>query len=116
MVITWMLNTVAHDISGIMNYKDSSFSVWSEPNERFAIISGHKIYEMQRGLFKLEQGNGFLEFYFHKLKGYWDELKALEPSIKCSCGAVKDWEFQIEKTRLIQFLMGLHSSCTASRG
>ncbi|XP_074360665.1 uncharacterized protein LOC141700904 [Apium graveolens] len=47
---------------------------------------------------------------------FWDEIKALEPTIKCSCGAVKDWENQLEKTRLIQFLMGLHSSYTATRG
>lgn len=43
-------------------------------------------------------------------------MRALEPVIKCSCGAIKDWEVQLEKTRLIQFLMGLHTSYTAARG
>lgn len=56
MVITWILNTVADDISSSMNYMDSAYSVWSELNERFSVISGHKIYETQRDLFKLEQG------------------------------------------------------------
>ncbi|XP_074352807.1 uncharacterized protein LOC141691958 [Apium graveolens] len=116
MVITWILNTVADDISSSMNYMDSAYNVWYELNERFSVISGHKIYETQRDLFKLEQGNDSVEFYFHKLKGFWDEIKALEPTIKCTCGAIKVWEQQVEKTRLIQFLMGLHSSFTAARG
>ncbi|XP_074378062.1 uncharacterized protein LOC141719584 [Apium graveolens] len=116
MVITWILNTVADDISTSMNYMDNAFSVWSELDERFSVISGHKIYETQRDLFKLEQGNDSVEFYFYKLKGFWDESKALEPYVKCTCGAVKDREMQIEKTRIIQFLMGLHSSFTTARG
>lgn len=99
-----------------MNYLDSAQTVWDELSERFAAVSGHKIYEIQRDLFKLEQGNDSVEFYFQKFKGFWDELKALQPDIKCSCGATKEWDAQVEKTRLIQFLMGLHSSFTAARG
>ncbi|XP_074346103.1 uncharacterized protein LOC141684864 [Apium graveolens] len=116
MVITWILNTVFDEISNSMNYMDSASDVWNELSERFSVVSGHKIYEVQKDLFKLEQGNDSVEIYFHKLKGFWDELKALEPIIRCTCGASKEWEAQIEKTRLIQFLMGLHSSYTAARG
>ncbi|XP_074335425.1 uncharacterized protein LOC141672671 isoform X2 [Apium graveolens] len=116
MVITWILNTVSDDISNSMTYLDNAFTVWSELSERFSAVTGHKFYETQRDLFKLEQGNDSVEFYFHKLKGFWDELRALSPTVKCTCGATKDWEEQIEKTGLIQFLMGLYSSYTAARG
>lgn len=116
MVITLILNTVSDDISNSMNHLDNAQTFWSELSERFEAVSGHKVYETQRDPFKLEQGNDSVEFYFHKLKGYWDELKALEPLVKCTCGATKEWEAQIEKTRLIQFLMGLHSSFTTARG
>lgn len=116
MVITWILNTVSDEISSSMNYMDEALSVWHELNERFAAVSGHKIYESQRDLFKLEQGTDSVELYFYKLKGFWDELRVLEPVIKCSCGAIKDWEKQVEKTRLIQFLVGLHTSYTVVRG
>lgn len=116
MVITWILNTVSDEICSSMNYMDNAFNVWNELNEHFDVVSGHKYYETQRDLFKLEQGNESLEFYFHKLKGYWYEIQALEHAIKCTYGAIKEWEQQIEKTRLIQFLMGLHSSFTAARG
>lgn len=50
------------------------------------------------------------------MKGYWDEIKALKPSVKCICGATKEWELQLEKTRLKQFLKGLHSNYTIARG
>lgn len=69
---------------------DSVFDVWSEINERFSAVSSHKIYEIQRDLFKLEQGNDSIELYFHKLKCYWDEFKNLEHVVKCTCGVVKD--------------------------
>lgn len=70
MVITWILNTVSDDISNSMNYMDSAFTVWTELSERFSAVSGHKYYETQRDLFKLEQGNDSVEFYFHKLEGF----------------------------------------------
>ncbi|XP_074356673.1 uncharacterized protein LOC141696431 [Apium graveolens] len=116
MVITWILNTVSDEISNSINYLYSAQMVWTELNERFAVVNGHKIYEIQRDLFKLEQGNDSVECYFHKIKGFWDELKALKPPIQCTYGASKIWEEQLEKTRLIQFLMGLHTSFTAARG
>lgn len=70
MVITWILNTVSDEISNSMNYMDSAYNVWIELNERFSVVSGHKYYETQCDLFKLEQGNNSIEFYFHKLKGF----------------------------------------------
>lgn len=36
--------------------------------------------------------------------------------MNCTCEATKERELQLEKTRLISFLMGLHSSYTAIRG
>ncbi|XP_074346437.1 uncharacterized protein LOC141685223 [Apium graveolens] len=87
MVITWILNTVSDDISNSMNYMDSALDVWTELNDRFSV-----------------------------LKGLWDELRALKPVVKCTCGSTKDWEDQLQKKRLIQFLMGLHNSYTAARG
>ncbi|XP_074362173.1 uncharacterized protein LOC141702369 [Apium graveolens] len=116
MIITWILNTVSEEISNSMNYLDSAQDVWNELSERFSAVSGHKFYETQKELFKLEQSNEYVEMYFHKLKGFWDEIKSLQPMVKCTCGATKEWEAQLEKTKLIQFLMGLHSSYTSARG
>lgn len=85
-------------------------------NERYASISGHKVFEVQKELFKLEQGTSSVETYFQKLKGLWDELATLQPTITCTCGALKEIETRHEKRRLVQFLMGLHDSYTTARG
>lgn len=77
MVISWILNTVCDEISNNMNNVHSAKAVWDELNERYASISGHKIFEVQKELFKLEQGTSSVETYFHKLKGLWDELSTL---------------------------------------
>lgn len=104
-VITWILNIVSDEINSSMNFLNNVFDVWYELNERFYAVSGHKIYEIPKDLFKLEQGNDSVEINFHKLKGFWDEFKALEKPLCCTCGAGKEWDAQVEKTRLIQFLM-----------
>lgn len=93
---------------------DNAHNVWNELSERLSIVSGPKIHEIQKNLFKLEQENQSVELYFHKFKGYWNEFKALEDRIKCTCDASKSWEEHVEKTRLIQFLMGSHSSYTTA--
>lgn len=57
-----------------------------------------------------------MEIYFHKLKSLWDEYAALEPPVKCVCGAHKEQEDRIQRKQLVQFLMGLHESYSAARG
>lgn len=51
-----------------MNYVHCANVVWTELHERFFSVSGHKIYEVERDLFKIEQGASSVELYFHKLK------------------------------------------------
>lgn len=116
MVISWILNTVSDEISSNMNYVHSANAVWTELHERFSSVNGHKIYEVQRDLFKIEQGASSVELYFHKLKGLWEELASLEPTVSCTCGALKELELQQEHRKLIQFLMGLNDSFTNARG
>lgn len=55
---------MSDEISNSMNYMDTALTVWNELNERFSAVSGHKFYETQRDLFKLEQGNDSIEFFF----------------------------------------------------
>lgn len=87
MVISWIMNSVADDISDGLNFVTSAKEVWNELHERFSSINGHRVYQVLRNIHCLEQGNTSVEVYFHKLKGYWDEYAVLEPSIPCVCGS-----------------------------
>nr|XP_017251022.1 PREDICTED: uncharacterized protein LOC108221670 [Daucus carota subsp. sativus] len=116
MIITWILNSVAEDISDGLNFVTSAKEVWYELQERFSGVNGHRIYQVMRSIHTLEQGNTSVEVYFHKLKGYWDEYAVLEPSVNCVCGAHKTTVEREQKRKLLQFLMGLHDSNTTIRG
>lgn len=89
MIISWIMNTVSDEISDNMKFVDSAASVWNELNERFSGINGHRIFEIQKDIHKLEQENMSVDLYYHKLKGLWDEFAALEVVPKCICGASK---------------------------
>lgn len=88
LVITWILNYVADDISDGLNYITTAAEVWHKLNECFSGTNGHKIYQMKE-MHTLEQGNKSVEIYFHKLKGFGDEYMILEPVVNCVCGAHK---------------------------
>ncbi|GJV13450.1 cysteine-rich receptor-like protein kinase 8 [Tanacetum coccineum] len=64
--------------------------------------------------------NSSVEVYYHKLKGLWDELDALEAPYTCTCKFVcangKTNGERDQRKRLIQFLMGLDESYTNLRG
>ncbi|GJW47947.1 ribonuclease H-like domain-containing protein [Tanacetum coccineum] len=61
-----------------------------------------------------------IEVYYHKLKGLWDELDALEAPYNCTCKCVcengKTNGEREQRKRLIQFLMGLDESYKNLRG
>lgn len=61
--------------------------MWTELQDRFSSVDGHRVYQLQRDLHTLQQDDKFVEIYFHKLKGYWDEYAALELLVECTCGA-----------------------------
>lgn len=116
MIITWILNTVADDISDGLNYVINAQEIWNELRERFSGTNGHRIYQILKDTHALEQGNNSVEVYFHKLKGLWDEYEVLEPVVSCVCGAHKLQVERDQKRKLLQFLMGLHDSHAIVRG
>lgn len=111
-IITWILNSVADDISDSLNFVTTAKDVWNELHERYSGVNGHRIYEVLKSIHNLEQGNKSVKVYFHKLKGLWDEYAVLEPSVNCVCGSHKTQTERDQNRKLLQFLMGLHDSNT----
>ncbi|XP_074342122.1 uncharacterized protein LOC141679549 [Apium graveolens] len=110
MIITWILNCVADDISDGLNYVTTASEVWNELSERFSSVNGHRIFQILKDTHSLDQGNKSVEVYFHKLKSLWDEYSVLEPAVTSVCGAHKFLLERDQKRKLLQFLMGLHDS------
>ncbi|GJU00831.1 hypothetical protein Tco_1111169 [Tanacetum coccineum] len=70
MLISWILNIVSEQ------------------------IDRHRIYQLMNEIVDLKQSNCTIKIYYHKLKGLWDELDAIEApyacTFKCICVNVKE--------------------------
>lgn len=120
MVISWILNTVSEQIGNNLNFVHTVAALWNELSEHYSQLDGHRIYQISNDIVQLKQTNTPLELYYHKLKGYWDELDALETPYMCTCSCDcengKTNGEREQRKRLIQFLMGLDDSYTNVRG
>lgn len=72
--------------------------------------NGPMIYQIQREIASVSQGNETISKYYTKLKKLWDELNCILPVPDCSCGLGKKMNDMNSLNRLIQFLMGLNDS------
>lgn len=54
LVITWILNSVADEISDGLNYVTTAREVWTELHERFSGVNGHRIFQVLKDIHSLE--------------------------------------------------------------
>ncbi|GKD99491.1 cysteine-rich receptor-like protein kinase 8, partial [Tanacetum coccineum] len=120
MVISWILNTISKQIGNNLTFINYASALWNELSEHYSQLDGHKIYQVTNDIINLKQTNTTIELYYHKLKGLWDELDALEAPYaclcRCDCVNRRTNGEREQRKRLIQFLMGLDESYTNVRG
>ncbi|XP_022030833.1 uncharacterized protein LOC110931759 [Helianthus annuus] len=110
MVISWILNTLSHEIRGSVIYYATAQQLWNDLSERFGQSNGARLYQLQKSLGEISQSNSDIASYFTKLKSVWDELGVLNLLPSCTCGVSQDFAKREEDQRLFQFLMGLNSN------
>ncbi|KAL0293766.1 UNVERIFIED_CONTAM: hypothetical protein Sangu_3231500 [Sesamum angustifolium] len=91
-------------------YAKSARTLWLDLEERYGECNGPLLYQLQREIASLAQGNMSVVEYFSRLRTVWDELDVMMLTPHCTCGASKTTADQAVFTRLIQFLMGLSES------
>ncbi|XP_011070159.1 uncharacterized protein LOC105155873 [Sesamum indicum] len=115
MVTSWLWNSISKDIVEAFMYVSSSRELWLEIQSRYGRSSGPMIYQIQREISSISQGDMTLTSYLTKVKKLWNELFCLAPSPKCTCGgcscginaAIGE---MYSSMQLMQFLMGLHEN------
>ncbi|KAL0406493.1 UNVERIFIED_CONTAM: hypothetical protein Slati_3963200 [Sesamum latifolium] len=113
MVTSWIWNSISKDIVEAFMYASSSRELWLELQRRYGRSNGPMIYQIQREISTVSQGDLSVTAYFTKIKKLWNEICCLAPSPKCTCGKCvcdlsKAISVQNESIQLMQFLMGLH--------
>ncbi|KAL0319697.1 UNVERIFIED_CONTAM: Retrovirus-related Pol polyprotein from transposon RE1 [Sesamum radiatum] len=111
MVTTWILNSISKDIVEAFMYAKSSRTLWLDLEQRYGECNGPQLYQLQREICSMTQGNSSLSSYFTNMKKLWDEMAELKPTRQCTCGctcgAWADVANSAAFTQLMQFLMGL---------
>ena len=109
MVLSWILNALEPDLADSVLSCVTPYAVWEDLRERFALGNAPRIFQVQRDIYRIEQGQLSIAAYYTKLKGLWDELASYNTTT-CTCGAQND------HNKLMQFLMGLNESYATTRG
>ncbi|KAL0374379.1 UNVERIFIED_CONTAM: Retrovirus-related Pol polyprotein from transposon RE2 [Sesamum radiatum] len=110
MVISWLLNSVSKEIGEAFIYAPSARDLWVDLKDRFGESNGPFLYQIQREISSVSQGDQTISIYFTRLKKLWDELACLNPLPTCSCGSSKALADMTSSSQLIQFLMGLNDA------
>lgn len=119
MVISWLLNSLSKDIAESVLYSKTAKDIWKELEDRFGQCNGAKLFQLQKELSDLVQGNSDVAGYYTKVKRIWDELDSLDTcahcTCACSCGGKNRTLKSHQDGRLIQFLMGLNDTYSSVR-
>ncbi|XP_076888918.1 uncharacterized protein LOC143539474 [Bidens hawaiensis] len=110
MVISWILNTLNHDVCDSVLYAEATQNLWNELNSRYGQVSGARVYQLQKNLYQISQESSDIATYFAKMKSNWDELNVVNSIPSSMCGAAHAFAKRKEDQRLIQFLVGLNPS------
>ncbi|XP_050136318.1 uncharacterized protein LOC126612060 [Malus sylvestris] len=116
MILMWIINTLSSNLATSVVYMTTAKDVWDDLRERFSQQNVSRLFEIQRELARLTQSQQPINVYFTKLKGLWDEMDSYQTLKPCSCGAVQSNNEQVERTKVLQILMGLDDSYSAIRG
>ena len=108
MVLSWLLNSMIPELAEAFLYVDSTQELWSELMERFGDTNGPLLYQLEKEISELYQGNDSVVVYYTKLKKLWEDLSDFSevPKCKCaaSCSAVKKILANEQRKKLIHFL------------
>nr|GFC50547.1 hypothetical protein [Tanacetum cinerariifolium] len=86
MVTCWILNSMVAELSNAFLYAQSACELWKEITKRYRQSNGPFIYQLERKLSLITQGNLTIALFFNKLKRCWDELQNLNGFPTCNCG------------------------------
>ena len=80
-----MLNSIIPELVDAFLYANSARELWDELTERFCQSNGPLLYQIQKEIEDLYQGNDSVVVYYAKLKKLWYELANLSEVSICNC-------------------------------
>ena len=86
MVGTWLTNSVYSKLQASIIYEDIALEIWNDFKNHFAQTNGPRVFNLQKEISELHQGEMSITDFFTQLKVFWDQLQNLSPFPSCTCG------------------------------
>lgn len=115
-VASWILNSVAKDISASILCSSTTAEIWHDLQVRFKQHNGPRFFQLKKDLMLCTQGSLTVTQYFTKLKAIWEELGEHRPVHTCHCGGLQPLVEHLQHEYVISFLMGLNDVFSHIRG
>ena len=86
MVGTWLTNSVPTKLQASIIYEDTALEICNDLKNRFAQTIGPRVFNLQKEIVELHQGEMTIIDFFTQLNVFWDQLQNLSPFPSCTCG------------------------------
>ncbi|KAL4597736.1 hypothetical protein ACB092_11G010400 [Castanea dentata] len=114
-VASWILNSISQEISTSIICTDTALEIWNNLKERHSQGNRPRVFQLQKDIAGITQGQSSITTYFTHLKALWEQLQNFRPFPTCSCGSctcnldkkLSDLQHQ---DLVMQFLVGLNDS------
>lgn len=114
MVMSWLIHSVEKNIAETILFRKTAKAIWDELRTRFSRCNRTRLFQVQRELTLISQGNLTITVYFGNLTRLWDEYIDLIEITTCTCGdSVSILLKFIRDQQIMQFLCGLNESYDA---
>ncbi|XP_075633928.1 uncharacterized protein LOC142606467 [Castanea sativa] len=120
MVGTWIINSVSPKLQASIIYRDIALEIWTDLRDTLSQRNGTKVFNIQKQIVEIHQGQQSLTDYSTQLKVLWDKLQNLSPFPQCTCGQCvcsinqRLKSFQAKESTM-KFLMGVNDSFSQVR-
>ena len=117
---TWLTNLVSPKLQSSIIYEDTNSEIWNDLRNRFAQTNRPRVFNLQKEIFELHQGEVTITDFFTQLKTLWDQLQNLSPFPSCTCGKCvcninKRLNNLQARESIMKFLIGLNESFSRVR-
>ncbi|KAL8170217.1 hypothetical protein V2J09_022021 [Rumex salicifolius] len=109
MVTSWIFHSVEKDIAESLLFFDTAAEIWTDLKIRFGHPNSSRVFQVQKELFTVSQGNQSISSYYTSFRRLWDEYFVLVDVPNCNkCGATGSMLHLLSNLQVIQFMVGLN--------
>ena len=86
-VASWILNSVSQEITTSIICRDTALEIWNDLMESHSQGNRRRVFQLQKDIAGITQGQSSMTSYFTHLKALWEQLQNFRPFPACSCGS-----------------------------